>query len=318
MSTTALQQAPAGAITELDLPRIEQEIKARAGMITENIVYIGQRLIEVKGSLPHGQFATWLADKVQFSQSTAGNFMRIAREMQAEPALLRMNLPYTKALALLDVPADKREAFIEEHKPDELSVREIQRLTKELEEKDRLVQRAREETQTARFATGRAQEMAAQYNDQLQDEIQRAELALQALEKARTEVKTEVVVVPPEDYEQLKERATQADALVREAESYAAEQEAQRQKLQAELRRLKEAKAGMDARTGVMEAAGFGKTVQGFIAECGSLPHMAGFFTGLTEADRALYTQWVDALQDWLYSMRGAMGYAPAPAGTVE
>lgn len=52
-------------------------LKARAG---EDIIGIGQRLIEAKEQLPHGEWLPWLENEVQFSERSAQQFMRIAKE----------------------------------------------------------------------------------------------------------------------------------------------------------------------------------------------------------------------------------------------
>ena len=44
------------------------------------ILSIGQRLIEAKAMLPHGEWLPWLTEQVEFSERTARNFMRLARE----------------------------------------------------------------------------------------------------------------------------------------------------------------------------------------------------------------------------------------------
>ena len=73
-------------------------------------VEIGRRLEEVKAILPHGQWGDYLKNEVDYSQSTANNFMRIYREYGAAQQSLFggeaksqafANLTYTKALRLL-------------------------------------------------------------------------------------------------------------------------------------------------------------------------------------------------------------------------
>ena len=41
------------------------------------ILSIGQRLIEAKAMLPHGEWLPWLTEQVEFSERTARNFMRL-------------------------------------------------------------------------------------------------------------------------------------------------------------------------------------------------------------------------------------------------
>ena len=93
-----------------DIETITSEIldAKRAG--GEAILTIGQGLIEAKGLLPHGEWLPWLTERVEFSERSAQNFMRLAREY-ANPQTLA-DLGASKALALLALPAEEREEFI--------------------------------------------------------------------------------------------------------------------------------------------------------------------------------------------------------------
>ena len=102
-------------------------------------IEIGRRLVEAKEMLPHGQWGDWLKNEVDFKQSTANNFMRIFREygdsqttMLGEPKSQTFgNLSVSHAIKLLAIPEDERESFVEEHRVEELSARELERLIKE-------------------------------------------------------------------------------------------------------------------------------------------------------------------------------------------
>ena len=97
-------------------------------------VEIGRRLDEAKRALPHGQWAEWLSENVEFSQRQANNFMKLYEEYGADQLTLFgaalnsqtfANFPYSKALLLLAVPSEEREEFAEEVHAEELSVREL-------------------------------------------------------------------------------------------------------------------------------------------------------------------------------------------------
>ena len=111
-------------------------------MILGYAIEIGRRLREAKEMLPHGRWGEWLKQEVEFSQSTAQNFMRIFEEYGDSQTSLfgdaksqtLGNLPYTHALKLLAVPAEEREQFAEEHRVDELSSRELEKLIRERDE----------------------------------------------------------------------------------------------------------------------------------------------------------------------------------------
>ena len=65
-------------VTELE--HLEKEIIALKNQTAQNIIQIGYKLIEAKEKLQYGEWGVWLENKVEFSQRTANQFMRIAKE----------------------------------------------------------------------------------------------------------------------------------------------------------------------------------------------------------------------------------------------
>lgn len=136
-----------------DIQTVTTEIRTlhrqAQGMILNYAIEIGRRLKEAKSLLEHGEWGEWLENEVDFSRSTANNFMKIFEEYGAKQVSLfgdansqtLGNLPYTHALKLLAVPAEERVEFAEEHHIEELSSRELERLIKE---RDAAVRRAEE------------------------------------------------------------------------------------------------------------------------------------------------------------------------------
>ncbi len=120
---------------------ITQEIQFYKGQATMAIIEIGRRLEEAKLRVPHGQWGDWLKNEVQFSERNAQNFMRIAREYPNPQTVAVLGNSMSKALALLTLPPEEREDFLQEtHVIDgvektveDLSTREMERLVKELE-----------------------------------------------------------------------------------------------------------------------------------------------------------------------------------------
>lgn len=104
------------------------------------IVEIGRRLIRAKEILPHGQWAAWLAEKVEFSERTAQRFMRVANEYSNPTPVSDLGL--TKALLLLQVPEDERGEFVakphdvggEEKTVAKMSKRELEKVIRERDE----------------------------------------------------------------------------------------------------------------------------------------------------------------------------------------
>lgn len=196
------------------IPEIEADILAQKRTIGASIVFIGRALIEAKGQLSHGQWGEWLKNRVNFSQSTAENYMHIAREFGEGSALL--NLPYSKVLALLSVPKDEREDFAKEHEVEDKSVSQIKQLIRERDEARKHAAAAEAEIEKAH----RYLSWANRNTDKLITERQEAEARVKALEEQMKnaparEIRVDVI---PEDYEAIKLRLDEAEREIVKAE----------------------------------------------------------------------------------------------------
>ena len=123
-----------------DIETITAEIQEAKLQIGENLFVIGRGLIEAKDQLPHGEWLTWLTWRVEFSEATAQNYMKLVRKY-SNPEALR-DLGYTKALMLLARPDETRDEYIEathivggeEKTVAEMSTRELKAALKERDE----------------------------------------------------------------------------------------------------------------------------------------------------------------------------------------
>lgn len=96
-------------------------------------VQIGERLSAAKELVPHGQWSEWLKEKVDYSQSTADNLMRIYKEYGDEQISLSgkskfqtfANLTYSQAVALFALPEHQREKFVEQNNVSEMTTKEL-------------------------------------------------------------------------------------------------------------------------------------------------------------------------------------------------
>lgn len=134
-------------------------------------VEIGRRLEEAKSALPYGKWGEWLKNEVEFSQSTANNFMRLFEEYgSAQISIFGAsvdsqtfaNLPYSKALQLLAVPKEEREAFAESVGAADLSVSELK---KAIAERDSARAEAEKERKAAEEAKAREDELSARLSE---------------------------------------------------------------------------------------------------------------------------------------------------------
>ena len=168
------------------------QVKEDAG---NAIIGIGQRLIEAKSMLPHGEWTQWLTEQVEFSERTAQNFMRLAREWSNPQALA--DLGATKALTLLALPPEERQQFIEEnHIVDgeeksviDMTSRELAKAIRERDEALKAAEVAKADAQAAEDSRSKMEaDMEALKN--LQQSAQDAEeQARRELESVRAELK---------------------------------------------------------------------------------------------------------------------------------
>ena len=189
MSEQALQ------VVSRDIDTITGEIKeiqSRAqSLAVMYAVEIGRRLKEAKEILPHGEWGKWLSERVEFTQRTAQNFMKICDEYGGEssPSYLLISntkhvshLPYSKALQLLAVPAEEREEFVQENDVHSMSREELDRAIKERDE-------AREEARRAQEAVAAGQKAVEDANALREESLQATARAQELVEAAEKRAK---------------------------------------------------------------------------------------------------------------------------------
>ena len=153
-------------------PAENRTIEAIAGEILdakraggEAILTIGRCLIEAKEMLPHGEWLPWLNERVEFSERTARNFMRLAREWTNRQTLA--DLGASKALTLLALPAEEREQFMEDHNVIDMSARQLEQAIRERDEARKAAEAAKAEASTAEQARAKMAEDMALLNARL-------------------------------------------------------------------------------------------------------------------------------------------------------
>lgn len=172
------------------------ELKKQAG---KALLGIGQRLIEAKETLPHGEWLPWLTERVEFSERTAQYYMQLAREWTNPQSIA--DLGATKAFKLLALPAEEREAFIQERNVVDMSARELEQAIKERDEARAAAEQAAADQRTAEQARDKMAEDMRLLNASLssaQDAREQAEQDAARLEKDLAELKARPVEVAVE------------------------------------------------------------------------------------------------------------------------
>lgn len=111
------------------LEKLKNEIVALKNQTAENMILMGQKFIEAKKLVPHGEWGNWLDEKVGFSQRTANQFMRIAKEYVSNSQAIS-NLEATKIYLLLELPVEEREDFVNQNDLQNISTREMKKKIK--------------------------------------------------------------------------------------------------------------------------------------------------------------------------------------------
>lgn len=130
-------------LVKKDLQTIEDEILFYKNNIGKSVFEIGKRLIEVQSRLTDKTFIQWLKEKVNFSRSTAYNFIKVAKEFDLKTV---QSLGQTKVFELATLDKEDRELFLnnthvvngKEKTVEEMSTRELKKVIKEEFKKDKV------------------------------------------------------------------------------------------------------------------------------------------------------------------------------------
>lgn len=169
-----------------DLNVITAEINSFKQIAGQSIWEIGRRLNYVKEhDLAHGQFIEWI-NSIGFDRTEAYRFMKVANELPNVETLQHLG---TTALYLItQIPEEERQ---KEHTTskgetktvDEMTVRELQELKKQLKEKDKQIKNL--------------SNVASDLDEQLSQERMKKQ-------QTKEKIVEKIVEKIPDDYEQLK------------------------------------------------------------------------------------------------------------------
>ena len=259
------------AVIEAELEMLKQDTRQKETALLCNYIEFGRRLEEVKAQLRHGEWGGWLK-KLEISQSTANNFMRLYREYGADQQSLFggvvksqafANLTYSQAVLMLTIPEEERERFMEENNVAAMSSRELkeaikardaaedkvhglqqerERLQKELADQAQVYKAKLTSAEVEAQQAREAQEKATAKAQRLQDALSEANTSAQAAETEHTKMLQEL--------EELRNRPAEADTGAVEAARKAAIEE-----MTGKVDKAKEAKKKADDKRKEAEAA---------------------------------------------------------------
>ncbi|MDK8537237.1 hypothetical protein QP824_01875 [Staphylococcus haemolyticus] len=176
-----------------DLTTIETEIKSYQNIAGQSIFEIGRRLKHVKeNDLALGEFSNW-CKKLGFQREYANKHIKVFEEFNGSTSTQTLGINALYEIATLPEPERTKEHTTssgETKTPDEMTVRELRELKKQLKQRD---------------------EQNAQLQSQVEQAQRSEEIAKKQLEDAESR-EPEVIekYMEPEDYQQTKEALAQS------------------------------------------------------------------------------------------------------------
>ncbi|MBE6702133.1 MAG: DUF3102 domain-containing protein [Ruminococcaceae bacterium] len=232
---TAVVPARANEIA-LEIKIVEQNT---AETVVRGGIKIGQLLKEVKASLRHGMWESWLRENVGYSITKAQRFMKLADAYEGQLAagdddiaeLFASMLP-SKALVLARLaPAQQRE-FVQGHDTEAMSVREMEAAVKAKEEAEKRAAEAEKEMLEERMKLDAAEQANEELYEQLQAERgkvatvspeERAKIEAEAKRAAEDAAKAKIEAAKKKAEKELEKARTEGADAVKKVQ---AEQEA--------------------------------------------------------------------------------------------
>lgn len=214
---TSIQDRETEQLT-IEVNTIYQQMEAIGNIGLQLAAEAGERLIEIKGRLAHGEFESWCKDNLTFSKRKAENMMRWSQKCKDENSIFSKTQTFTdlgisKVWALLAAPEEVAEEVIKEGASD-MSVRELQeeisRLKLEKEKVEGLARATEEEQanleeeieilkgqleEARRESERKAEEENSQSTPEAEEEIEKLKKKLETaeanLQKTKEKLKTE-------------------------------------------------------------------------------------------------------------------------------
>ena len=209
-----------------DRTTIETEIKSYQNIAGQSIFEIGRRLKHVKeNDLMHGQWEEWL-EKVNFNRTQAYKFIKIYEDRGTNVLSTKQNsidaLYYIATLPEAERTIEHTTSKGETKTPDEMTVKELRELKKQLKQRD---------------------EEKSQLESQLEQAQRSESIALKQLEDAEDQ-EHEVIerYMEPEDYQEIKESNKQLKKYLDEVSNH-------NKKLNSDIEKLKSERSETDEKS---------------------------------------------------------------------
>lgn len=254
----------------VSLDQLVSEIKFFENQAVVSYWEIGKRLSKAKEQVGHGNWEDWVDENLGYSKSTSERLIRLYNEYPNPSALTDLNM--TKALALTSIKdEDERQEFVENHKVEDMTTRQLQAEIKEYKEnlkrQEEIVKEKEEEIGELRVS-----------NNSLYGELQiEKSKAPEVIEK---EVIKEIV---PDDYDLTKAQLENAN---KKLEKLMQVNQSLKEKEKLAMSKLESEQANKKI---VEDVSGFHYKIAGFIQDVGGLLYLTEYLDDIPKENKKLF-----------------------------
>ncbi|MBQ8109406.1 MAG: DUF3102 domain-containing protein [Clostridia bacterium] len=298
------------------LDRLAHEARLYSESFAMNALQLGRVLTEAKREIPHGEWMNWVYENTGMSQKMAQDLMRSYQKFSGKPTLFTVEK--SKLFKLLSLPEGKEDEFLEKNDVASMSVREVGEAVKQARQEEQAAARAEiaRERRLRMEAESRANRQADQDGDI-------SESVAQALRDKDRQIREErengqhfaqlAREVGKDKIALERERNSLAEQLERMKDEHEAELERAQEKysnLRDEYLSLKSARSRDDVahvNPDTLTIEVFSAAVREFMGICARMPYMQGTFSGMAQAEKEKYGQYLRTIEGWARGARGAL-----------
>lgn len=279
----------------ITIRRIEESeavIKANENVVGIGIWNIGNELKHIRDNKTYTQkgysdFQEYCEKGLNYSRSMAYNFIEIAEKYPRVQSIGHIGV--AKLLEVAKLPEETRTAVLEHAPLNDMTVKEVQELRRQLQERERQIK------------------AEAEHRETLEDTIKQMSRQIQELKNRPAEVKTveKVVekIVVPDDYEKLKrqvESLTETERSLRR-EATDAKNEAKAYKQYAES--VKAHGREIDQ----ISLKDFKFAVREFMREVSHLVYLGEQFQQIKQSDKQKFYEEIELIERWINDLKQAL-----------
>jgi hypothetical protein len=260
-----------------------------------NLLQLGRVLSEAKPLVPHGEWDAWIRENADMSRRTAEQYMQAYAKFGADPQIAKLGT--SKVLKLLPLPGEQLEQLFEENDVKSMSTRQLDEAIRN--QKEKLLKEAREEVREE-LEREKSLRIAAEKT---------ASIAKEELKQSNEE-HTHNFETVTNDRKALMERNRKLEQEIQERDELLQEQQADFDRMQAELLDAKSSIAKGDAEripADRLTADAFTSAVRTFIGAVARMPHMGTTFSTMDHAEKADFDELLQVVEKWAKESRKAL-----------